>query len=573
MKKLLSIILACAMIMSLFCVVPASATEETNQVLPYIFEDFETTCMLSKGDAHTVTAVDSGDAAHGKVAHISVPAGTTGNNDTPNITTSGYGDVDYKIKETFKANDKLIVSFDYKLLREIAASANHNNVVQGGIQIILWDNEKEAYAAGYSSNFMQFDNRTNWQHITKTITIPADFTVDGISYRFFSLAEEAREVYIDNFEMKVDNRGLNEKAAISHSGSGGVARWNNGMEIKGNNGITSTQHDGTSGTVSEIKANTVDQFNQIYKADLSGGYMFEHAAGDTIQVSAWVKLPAVAAADTIYYTLFNLTESIVLPIDGKSTDWQYIEGSMTASKDHNNIYYQGFATKSGGSYDGCNTKYWPKDADGNYISIYVDDWAVAIGTPSAANAVSPVITGLTAESAGASIVPSYTIKTAAGNDVTTDSSMYKIVGASGRVYASFKNPANIVFPAGVNETVYLEVVPVADGYIGDAVRSAALVDLSAFDGIQIVEADDAMAVISTDTAIENAKLIWVGYAEDEISGSTTMTGTANVDVTMDAYTELEFTNIASLGDFEWVRVFLWSDLDTAYAPLAYAYEG
>ena len=40
MKKLLSITLALALVMSLFCVVPASATQ-LQLGLPYLFEDFE----------------------------------------------------------------------------------------------------------------------------------------------------------------------------------------------------------------------------------------------------------------------------------------------------------------------------------------------------------------------------------------------------------------------------------------------------------------------------------------------------------------------------------------------------
>ena len=39
MKKLISIILACAMLMSLFCIVPASA--DSINSWPYVFEDFE----------------------------------------------------------------------------------------------------------------------------------------------------------------------------------------------------------------------------------------------------------------------------------------------------------------------------------------------------------------------------------------------------------------------------------------------------------------------------------------------------------------------------------------------------
>ena len=41
------------------------------------------------------------------------------------------------------------------------------------------------------------------------------------------------------------------------------------------------------------------------------------------------------------------------------------------------------------------------------------------------------------------------------------------------------------------------------------------------------------------------------------------------DVNMDAYTTQQFTDIEmDLGDFTFFKVFLWSDLTTAYAPLA-----
>ncbi len=430
------------------------------------------------------------------------------------------------------------------------------------------------------------ENKVGWQRLDHTFVMESDYGQKQFLHAFgtngtYVLNQSTLVKATDGtfptysyFNYNINTKRA-EKANIvahtsyQHSGSGSVAYWGNGMEIKGNGGISTTQHDGTTGTVSEIKANASGSFNQMYNANWAG-CKFEHAIGDIISVSAWVKLPAVAAADTIYYTVFDLTESIVLPINGKSTDWQYIEGSMVASKDHANIYYHSYSTTGAGGYTDCNTANWPKDADGNYISIYVDDWAISVGTPSAAAAVYPVATAQPASMTASAITPNYTIVSKTGAAIADAAAVLKVVGQSGRVYAtSYGATAPAV---SADETLYLEITPIGNGYVGAPV-TASIIDLSAYNGIEIVSADTGFAEISTDTALTNAKLIWVGYTDDTEHGCIEMTGTANIDVNMDAYSTQQFRDVEmDLGDFTFVKVFLWSDLTTAYAPLASLYE-
>ena len=79
MKKIFSMILACAMIMSLFCAVPVSAEATFGTYeLPYIYENFESgeTLFASSTNGHNSEVVDSGNANRGKVAQITVTGKT-----------------------------------------------------------------------------------------------------------------------------------------------------------------------------------------------------------------------------------------------------------------------------------------------------------------------------------------------------------------------------------------------------------------------------------------------------------------------------------------------------------------
>ena len=209
MKKLLSITLAVAMIMSLFCVVPASAANATVE-FPYVLVDFEdgnTIFYEGNNPPYNLEIVDSGIAARGKVQKIVVGGSANGGPGTslPSATI-GIGD-----KITFSAWIKS---------EQVLKSAN--------LSLIFYPTEVEGTTGkvySYTQWSLPFDkNNTDWQYVTTTITADWEGTTGAFSYRWgttgglnFSAADVAadpeagteavindRTYYVDDFAIKVE---------------------------------------------------------------------------------------------------------------------------------------------------------------------------------------------------------------------------------------------------------------------------------------------------------------------------------------------------------------------------------
>ena len=451
---------------------------------------------------------------------------------------------------------------------------------------------------------LEFNGKTtDWQYAEGTLTATAD--ANTVIYRSFttnaSNAFGAQSgsapktaagtnpiIYVDNYHFRaytplfegIKQAPATEKYATNANGAtaaraegANVYYWDSNVTSQ-NRSFSTTKHDGSTGNVYRLELAASNQNLQQYYINYGGGNKVTLAAGDEVKLSQWIKLETPATADKIYYTVgLGTGKTVNVAIDGKSTDWQYVEATHTISEAiENGPLYHGYTTANTGAFSDIYNANRPKDANGNVPVFQIDDYKLQFFTPG------EITTGVTtipvAEDAVASvngegaISATYTLKTNVGAaiDAEADKSFFKLVGESGRVYSSANTVAGLAYPDAATETIKLQIIPATADYVGDVVE-VAIIDLSAFNGIEILDADIGYAEISTDTAIENAKLIWVGYNDD--TGYIEMTGTANVDVNMDAYTTQQFTDIEmDLGDFTFFKVFLWSDITTAYAPLA-----
>lgn len=237
MKKLLSITLAVAMVMSLFCVVPASAASPAAGVYkaPYWFEDFEngTSPFAEKVAteknpvAYTSEVVSTGDPERGMVAKMVVSG-----------STNDGGGIQGESSISIKVGDKITMSAWIK---------SEQTLNKGELSLIFFPS-----VGGYKCWTLDFDkNNTDWQYVTKTITADWEGTTGGISYRWgntgglnFSTADvkadaeagtEAvindRTYYVDNFELKIERPVVEERAysgcdVVSLTAEDG-STWNN----------------------------------------------------------------------------------------------------------------------------------------------------------------------------------------------------------------------------------------------------------------------------------------------------------------------------------------------------------
>ena len=187
MKKLLSITLAVALVMSLFCVVPVSAADYADFKLPYAFADFEDgkTVFGGRSDGKYTSEVVDDATRGGKVTQITVD--DTVNGYQGNI----YDSTGYTVKPSIAVGDEITVSMWIK-----------TNAVLSKGQFSLY----------FNSNYLlyEFDkDNTDWQYVTSTVT--SEFEVSGVacSYRFGTSTPnkvdgDTNPIYlIDDFEIKI----------------------------------------------------------------------------------------------------------------------------------------------------------------------------------------------------------------------------------------------------------------------------------------------------------------------------------------------------------------------------------
>lgn len=549
--------------------------------------------MAAGGDGTTSVTMTGHDGVDNVVSKIQYATTAP----TTNQMYSGWGGQSYSLA----AGDKIEVELWVKLDEATA----HDKIYY-------------AFSIGVDTIWtIEFNGKsTDWQHLHRIVDITGD--VYETIYRNFTTQHESAGwnacmynsnpktsegtypvMYIDDFKMQAytpilegtDQAPATENYITMYDGTQGVRavganayHWNSHVKSQ-DTAYETTKHDGSTGAVYRLALNAADADLQQYFLNGTGSNTKTLAAGEQVKMSQWIKLETPATADTIYYTLAflsNVTGAAVtynVPINGKSTDWQYVEATHTVGETIEicNMYHSYTVANTGAFGDVYNANR-PKDANGNVPVFQIDDYKLQFFTPG--EIITGVITIPVAEDAVASrnaagaISATYTFKTNAGADIAAeaDKSFFKLVGASGRVYASSATLAGLVYPDAASEEIKLQIIPATADYVGDTVE-VDIIDLSAFNGIEILSADIGYAEISTDTAIENAKLIWVGYTDDTEHGCIEMTGAASIDVSMAAYATQEFTDVEmDLGDFTFFKVFLWADMSTTCAPLANYFE-
>ncbi len=488
----------------------------------------------------------------------------------------------------------------------------------GKIEVSMWlklsdvitaDNLYYHFQIGTGSDVgkVQFSGKTtDWQYATGTLDITSDqdtviynsFTTNG-ALTFAAQSGSAPKtaagadpiIYVDNFKMRAytplfegtKQAPATEKFITKANGSAGNAAvgsnvyyWDSNVTSQ-NSSYSTTKHDGTTGNVYRLALAVSSSNLQQYFLNQGGSNKMTLAVGDEVKMSQWIKLETPATVDTIYYGVAIGSKLFGVPINGKSTDWQYVEATHTVTEAiEAGAMYHGYTVNNPTVFSDIYNARRPKDANGNVPVFQIDGYSLRFYTPG------EITTGVTtipvASNAVASydaegkISATYDFKTNMGVaiDAAANKSFYKLVGkTSGTVYGSAAAIGGLVYPASATEDIQLEIIPATADYVGDSIK-VDIVDLSAFDGIQILDADDTFAEISTDTALEGATLIWVGYNDDD--GYVRITGTATAPVDMDAYSEELFENEVDLGDWTFMKVFLWSDMSSTCAPLALAYE-
>ncbi len=216
MKKLLSMILAVAMVMSLFCAVPAgAASTPVEHSFPYIIENFEDGDVSFFGETENrvpgekeaiATAAGEGYAASENAAKITYKgnANTIGNylynSDGSYITGKA------KKGETFTA------SFWMKSEQKLNAT---------NLLLVLWA------PGNYWRHNAQvtFDGTNNgWQKVTMSYTYAVDADIERIELRFGNTGatnrvvdaegtptDENRVYYVDDFEMQISRKVVTER--------------------------------------------------------------------------------------------------------------------------------------------------------------------------------------------------------------------------------------------------------------------------------------------------------------------------------------------------------------------------
>lgn len=167
MKKLLSITLACAMVMSLFCVVPASAALGNTPYLFYTFEDG--VGKIGNSSNHKTEVVEGG--VNGSVYATQIDV----------VTTSAGSSISGTSKIAVNAGDVLRGSMWLKLPEAQATDST------GIASLILWGNTDTAdgttgkiEGSGYQFVTTKFDTQsTDWQKVTWEYTFKEDHIANG----------------------------------------------------------------------------------------------------------------------------------------------------------------------------------------------------------------------------------------------------------------------------------------------------------------------------------------------------------------------------------------------------------
>ncbi len=197
MKKLLSVILAVSLIMSLFCVVPASA--EMINTWPYYFEDFEDGAN-SMQSAVAATIVEGGADGSQYAGQYTVPATSSGRDLKILVGSTNLvirtGDT-FKATADIKLSKAITPSAGQFYLHYTAANNSPNFTVNGFLNV----------GGGYPA--WSFDNTsTDWQKVSfEKVYTGLDVCLDGsmgLTYKVPGDTEGGEySITLDNVEIQV----------------------------------------------------------------------------------------------------------------------------------------------------------------------------------------------------------------------------------------------------------------------------------------------------------------------------------------------------------------------------------
>ena len=553
MKKLLSIILACAMIMSLFCVVPASATMK-GSTYHYVFEDFEdgvSSVTAGKGSLSVVDA-DNGSLKALKYTFSS---------------ETDYADLSipdrFGMKANFTEDMTLRASVRYKLGKPLS---------KGDITLLTVNSGDANFYSVYKiTNLTDTENWYTAEFEISTFKVNTDSVMFqlrvGNSGSQGTVAADGGdvEIYLDDLQITKEKNTNRDKFTMCSASP---------FEIHGSASLVDDPLNSNNRvlriTPAANKTNNVNLYNVWYFKDKDPDVTYK--IGDTITVSCDVLVEGmwydhnlnirsypratdkgedadayISAVGSSYYTKTYQ--------GSKRGEWQTLTWTFEVTKLANGKY-QPYIYLS----DNVDTD---KEDDGRvdmgHYTYYFDNLTVTVSDRS--DYIIPSATGLTATMAeDGTVTPAYTYaETAvAGVEAGTDVSLLKVKRANGAVVASTVAGEALVVPEAYrNESLTLEVLPVSStGTFGDAVVTAAITSGSAVEpivGITLTQASGSVTV-ATDTALTAAKLVFVTY---DANGK--MVDWEAVDVTLDAQASQAYAPV-DLTAGTYTKAMLWFDM-------------
>ncbi len=553
MKKLLSILLACALVMSLFCVVPASATMIGTTGI-YVFEDFEdgTSSVTPTGSGGNVEVVTADNGSSKALKH-------TFSNDTsyPDLNIPGS----FKISKEFTTDMALRGSVRYKL----------GTPLSKGCISLLTVNETSYFSTWKIDNLT---DTTNWY--TAEFEIPA-----------FAVARDSAM-----FQLRIGDSGAKSTQAVE----GDVVIYlddlqitrekNTNKEIIHMNHMPNFTYNAGSRTAA---ADPFDSNNRVLKlTPSSNGGLYNllyfqnekspvtYSVGDTITVSIDILVTDMWYEHDLNFRLYpratgngsdadaNISEIgsqyyTKKYLGSKRGEWQTLTYSFVVTKLSSGKYKPYFYLSENPDTTTDRTADDDKRRDMGHYTYYFDNLTVEVSDRS--DYIIPSATGLTATMAeDGTVTPSYTYAETAvsGVEAGTDISLLKVKKANGAVVASAVAGNALVVPEAYrNEALTLEVIPVSStGTFGDAVVTAAITTTPAVEpivGTTLTQADGSVTV-ATETAITGAKLVFVTY---DASGR--MVDWEAADVTLGAQGTQVYAPVA-LTAGSYTRAMLWQDM-------------
>lgn len=484
---------------------------------------------------------------------------------------------------------------------------NPNQLYQGGsggqmatlaagdeARVTMWFHNDKAFAeqayyilkVGAKNFYFELPMEAGWHRIDKTIV--TDVAAAGQIYHNFGattfdvkdvvLADDGTYPVMSVFDYQIYfKRPDRAELATRRSYDSDAVIFDNETVLNGNSGEGVAEVDGPEGeavtaSVIQFNGSDVTAYNSIDGSKYDPLGRVNVIVDELMTVSMWVKLSAPTTADTANYVIApasNTAYQYVIPFDGKSTEWQKLEATFVVGASANDVLYHGFSELA--NYHATNTKNTLKCEDGSTPEIMVYDWNLSLSTPTESASAYPIATAIAARMTASKIIPEYTIISKAMTNIENARAVFKIIGVdTGKSYGTGDSEIAVPAVEVYDEDIVLEITPVSSSFIGKPV-TVEISDYTEFDGVEILYGDETSALISTTEDLDNARVIWVGYADDG-SGYYQMTGMNSVIVNKNAFTEFEVTNTEDLGDWSYVRIFLWKNYRKSAAPISDYYE-